>query len=337
MTHQEEPKKRPVLEWKAWKSKDHTLRIHISTGETDRDTQMRSYHYQYQLENDIAMLEPFERVQIYVDSRGGDSKSAMGIIAALAKIPRRIPMRILIKGQCASAATFVLGLRGECYIVPSGTITVHRGTITHTDPETGEETESRDGIGIDSITQALEETYRNRMRRNLKWREYRTKRELPGVWMAISGDTTFTAEQAVKMGLADGVMTAEDFEKSKPDCKAARKRLALRFSAVLAVACMILGFMGWQAYTRQERANHPIHLTEGTVIRKEYWPEAQTNLLVGMSGSNGMYQDAIPVQRREQWRLWVENDGITQQWIVSEETYNRVEVGQKVKRKPKEE
>lgn len=148
------------------------------------------------------------RIDILLDSHGGAVHSALGLIHALqsGRIGK-VPKRVLVTGLCGSAATLMLGMGAPVYIVPTGRVYVHAPKLAREAPA-GFLGRLRERIGTDETVRLMVSVYRGRTKSNRR----RLKRETVLDWMRGTG-TYFSAAEAVEVGLADGVMTREDFEK----------------------------------------------------------------------------------------------------------------------------
>lgn len=68
-------------------------------------------------------VRPFERIDLVINSGGGLALSAGGLEKAIEA--QKVPVRLLITGQCASAATWLLMCTDDRAIVPGGSVLVH--------------------------------------------------------------------------------------------------------------------------------------------------------------------------------------------------------------------
>lgn len=148
------------------------------------------------------------RIDILLDSHGGAVHSALGLIHALqsGKIGK-IPKRILITGLCGSAATLMTGMGVPMYIVPTGRIYVHAPKMAREAPA-GFLGRLRERIGTDETVRIMVSCYQGRMKSNGQ----RMKKAEILDWMRGTG-TYFSATEAHLIGLVDGIMRREDFEK----------------------------------------------------------------------------------------------------------------------------
>lgn len=325
----------PILRWNLEKKGD-TLQVLIRTEDVPEEKCLpQSFLYKYKMQEEMRALEPWEDVEIYINSRGGDFRSAMGIYDALRAVKPWFPMRTLICGTCASAATLLLGLRGPKYITPEGRIFIHIGT-GKTIQEDGTEKETKETPAVGAAFEILDDVYRRAMRSNLGRRAARRRKHLPAVWAAEEKE--FLAEDAVREGLVRDVLNKKSFENriiTERDKKLAReswKRRGCLASAIAICGALIIAFQTtWQV--KEDWKNRP-RIESGTVVDMKYYPAVEVEHLDIRYGWNVKTGPAV---RTEGWLVTVEaDDGRKEVWKVSEETFNRLEIGKRVRRKAKE-
>lgn len=331
-----ENKTMPILRWDLEKQGD-TLKVRIRTEDLPEEKCLpKSFLYQYKMQEEMRALEPYDDVEIYINSRGGDFRSATGIYDALRAVRPWIPMRTLICGTCASAATLLLGLRGPKYITPEGRIFIHIGTGT-TVQEDGTETETKETPAVGAAFEILDDVYRRDMRSNMGRRAARRRKHLPAVWAAEEKE--FLAEDAVREGLVRDVLNRKSFENgiiTERDRKQAReawKRRGFWASFVAVAGALIIALQTtWQV--KDDWKNRP-RVESGTVVEMKYIPAFEVESL-DFRAANGNLTRTPPMIRTEGWLVTVEaDDGRREVWKVNEETYNRLEVGKRVRRKVK--
>ena len=151
-----------------------------------------------------------EFVDLVIDSGGGAVHSAMGMVAALGVEGwKGKTTRILIDGQCGSAATLLLKLQAPVYITEGGSVFVHMPSSVRL-----QKAKSGEYVKVGTPTRAMDTTARmlegacvHRMKRNGKRSR---KGEVRGL---MEQAHRFTAKEAVAFGLCDGFMRREAFEK----------------------------------------------------------------------------------------------------------------------------
>lgn len=329
----------PVIQWRLEKkitsTDDSVLVVYLSTKDIPiEQTYDKPFLFAYALREEMRAMEPYESVDIIIDSRGGDFKSAVGIYDALRRVPRYKPLRTWIK-NASSAATIFLGLRGPTYISPDGQIYIHRGEQTKY--ENGKEvSRSRDGIMVDAAGEYLITEYQRAMRRNLSRSEYRKRKNLPKVWTA--GEKTFSAEEARDAGLVQETMSKQVFERqgySLLDVRRGlrrfkRKRLAIAATLILLAAGIGagVGIMGYYGQRGKQVITH------GKIISKQYSPAYETVKTVNILLNNGVTSTVENVKVPEKWSITVEDiNGNRETWKISEEQYNKLGVGMYVNRR----
>ena len=326
----------PILTWTMEKDRDGILRIRLKTTDKPMDQCFdKSYLYKYSMRDDLRKMEPYEEVRVYINSRGGDFRSFQGVYDALNGIRPWIPVRTLIEGECCSAATIFLGLRGHVYITPTGRIMIHKGSQTVYDEEGNAIEVKADGIMIDAAGELLAGSHRRAMRRNLGLIDYMKHRSMPRVWNAMHLQY-FTPEEALELGLVRGIINAKGFENGLLALGERDKILAHRmkisaWTAVMIVLCILCGTCvgAWQYH--EEKVNRK-RIYSGTVIGNQFYPAATVMKEFRTQGMAGISQSAVPMTRGDKYTILVEADGEREVWVVSEDVYNRVEIGKKVRR-----
>lgn len=150
-----------------------------------------------------AMIEPFApitRIDLLIDCAGGAVESALGLSDALESLDR--PVRVLITGQCASAATLVAynPCTESVHIVPGGSILIHLPQIDRYKKQGGVwSVVSR--LGNASTIHFMQATYASKTGQ---------PRKTVRAWMEEG--RRFTAQEAVAEHLADGIMQQWEWE-----------------------------------------------------------------------------------------------------------------------------
>lgn len=149
-----------------------------------------------------------EHLQVIINSRGGSFYSAAGIQQALhemngGKNPEIGRISILIDGMCGSAATFVaFGAyeREAVFITPGSRVFIHMPKV-YQYTKTGGIWDAVMKVGTIVTTRTFVELYRRRTGQ---------KRWIIRQWMREG--RYFSAEEAVEIGLCDGIMTRAEYE-----------------------------------------------------------------------------------------------------------------------------
>ena len=170
--------------------------------------------YQRKFDGMLAGAGDFDRLDILIDSPGGNIASGMGLMGAVVFNLRRRwrkweeHVRILITRQCSSAATLMLGIDAPVYITPGGRIYIHANRIATYRGKGQEWQLVSDRPGSRQGRAVLMSTYKYRIRHrsHKKW-DKRQARE----WMAVG--KWFSTSEAVEVGLADGILSRVDFER----------------------------------------------------------------------------------------------------------------------------
>ena len=163
------------------------------------NTARKDYREKY-LRHLRAAGNDYQSVLILVDSHGGSVDSAYGLLAALQEVlVSRISVTVLITGTCGSAATMILGGSWPVYIRPTARIYIHssRRVVFRRRGSEWEETGRR--AGSRWTWAVLYDIYKNRIR---KWSKKKIPRRQIKAWM---DGKWFSAEEAVEVGLCDGV------------------------------------------------------------------------------------------------------------------------------------
>jgi len=195
--------------WRFEKENDK-VKVYITTGETPLSKMFRkTYLYEYKFEEEIEQFKPFSKIDIYINSTGGNGKSAFGVYDALKKLSRKARMRILIDGVCCSSATIFLGLKADIYITPDSYIYIHGAKSVKY--EKGEAVSvSRSSKMAIATNEILNSIYCKVLRRNLTLREYFEAKKRLKVWMA-EGRKIFP-EGAAAYGFVKKIVEKKVFE-----------------------------------------------------------------------------------------------------------------------------
>ena len=200
------------LKWEIRKTQDGGIRIIVTSADKMPNQilrDMRAYYNKYRKHLDRA--GEYNSIRIHVNSPGGNVNGALGMLEALDEVGRRhpdMPVATLIEGNCNSAATMFLGVRGPTYITPGSGITVHRARmVTYRRKKPGLWEKIRETFGRGWSDNLMAVTYRTACKSNGK----KVTRKQVNEWM--DNGRRFTAEEAVEVGLCAGIMTRTEFDR----------------------------------------------------------------------------------------------------------------------------
>lgn len=158
------------------------------------DQVQNAYDYAKLYRAQLEALVPFVRLDLIIDSHGGLTESALGMLDVLEGLDR--PIRVLIDGQCSSAATLIAfgAVVGEVCITPGSSVYVHLPKIGQYKREGGVWTVMRK-LGTMSSLHLFAGTYAARSRQSKQvWKRY------------MEEGATFRAQEAISVGLCDRIM-----------------------------------------------------------------------------------------------------------------------------------
>ena len=138
-----------------------------------------------------------DTIKLHVNSPGGDAYQGIAIMNALKTHPARV--EAVVEGMAFSAASFVVaGGADRVVIHPGAEIMIHDAIMG----AYGNSDEMQRSIErLDRISESIAQIYANRAGGDpADWRE------------AMKAETWFTAEEAVDVGLADEIWTADEGE-----------------------------------------------------------------------------------------------------------------------------
>lgn len=191
-----------------WKRSDGKIRVMVTSENKQGGVVLNRRQYWEKFANHLKNAKPFDRMDIIINSTGGMVDSAIGMVMALEMIKK--PTRILIEGNCGSAATLLLEMSCPVYMTENSAIYTHRPSRQRfqINKKTGEEKiVNTESYGMRRMKMYFRETYMIRTKRNKK----KHKRKEIKQW--IEEGRRFTAKEAVEAGMADGLMSRVDFEK----------------------------------------------------------------------------------------------------------------------------
>lgn len=155
---------------------------------------MNAFEYAKIYREQLEALMPMVRLDLIIDSRGGLAESACGLLDVLEDLDR--PIRVLIDGQCSSAATLIAfgAVVGDVSITPNSYVYVHMPTVGRYKQEGGIWTAMK-RLGTLTCAHLFMGTYAARSKQSKRiWKQY-----------MVEG-TTFKAPDAVAVGLCDRVL-----------------------------------------------------------------------------------------------------------------------------------
>ena len=199
------------LGWTMTRRKDGGIRVTVNSVSKPVEKLMgnrREYYNKFM--RHLQKAGEYEDIRIIINSTGGSLASACGMLQALGMAGAKgKKMRILISGRCDSAATMLLKLPWPVYITPTSGIYIHMPSSARykKDKGGGFSLISCRKMETEAAVGAMEGAYIHRCKANRK------KKKRKEIRAMMEESRRFTAEQAVEYGLADGIMTAAEFEK----------------------------------------------------------------------------------------------------------------------------
>lgn len=169
-----------------------------------RPTQSKTaYEYAKKYREMFRSLMPFTRLDLIIDSNGGLTESACGLLDVLEELDR--PIRVLIDGRCSSCATLVAfgAVVREACITPGSSVYVHMPKVAQYRREGGVWTVMRK-LGSMSSYHLFAGTYAARSKQPKKvWKQY------------MQDGTTFKAQEAVDIGLCARITQRWEWENAE--------------------------------------------------------------------------------------------------------------------------
>lgn len=203
------------LKWDIRKMASGGIRITVTTISKPPNQilkDMRAYYDKYRRQLDAA--GEFNEIRIHINSAGGNVNSALGMLEALDAVIRRnpkMPVSTLIEGNCSSAATMFLGVKGKTWITPGSGIKVHRSRVEKYEKKNGVWTRISETFGKDWSDNMMLVAWRMSIKSNGK----RASRKQAREWM--DSGKRFTAEEAVEAGLCTGIATRTEFDRMEAE------------------------------------------------------------------------------------------------------------------------
>jgi len=199
----------PYLHGTIVKNRDgRLLYMKITTRETSPGRQLPTAQaYSDAFRKSLEQFGRIDHLNLIIDSRGGSYYSAAGCQDCITRMQRAGKIgsvRILIDGQCGSAATVVAFApynNRAVFITPSSRVYIHNPKIyqyTRTDGIWG----MIERVGTSVTISTIRKLY-----------SYRTGRKRGEIREWMDEGKHFTAQEAVDVGFCDGIMTRTDFEK----------------------------------------------------------------------------------------------------------------------------
>lgn len=192
-----------VLKWTLLMQPGMILRVFItSVSKTPDKLLNNAREYEKRFMKELEYISDVNRVDVYIDSHGGVVNSALGMLSALYKHFGSVPCRVLIDGECGSAATIVaFGVNGPVYITPRSQVYLHMPKMLSC-MRRGGIWNITEAIGKNNTLQIMLAAYRSKTKQ---------PRHLIRKW--IRDSRRFNAKEACEAGFCDSVMTRGDFEK----------------------------------------------------------------------------------------------------------------------------
>ena len=198
------------LAWTIHRMKNGGIRIQVkSVGKPVQKLLRTKREYMNKFINHLKAAEPYGDIWLYIDSTGGSVDSAMGMIAALGMAGwKKHKMRILIEGNCGSAATLLLSLPWPVYITETSRIFLHMPfPARYVKNGDGYRRKTVSAIGFNSTAGMFVGEYRRACRRNgIK----HTKKEIK---LLMEEGKSFTPQEAVEFGFCKEIMNRWEFDK----------------------------------------------------------------------------------------------------------------------------
>lgn len=198
------------LGWEIRRMQNGGIRIKVtSTGKPIQKLKRNKREYMNKFINHLKAAEPYGDIWLHIDSTGGSLDSAMGMIAALGMAGwKKHKMRILIEGNCGSAATLLLSLPWPVYITETSRIYIHMPSSSRYVKTNGDYKQKKvSTIGFNSTAGMFVGEYRRACKRNGK---KHTKKEIK---LLMEKGTSFSPKEAVEFGFCEGIKNRWEFDK----------------------------------------------------------------------------------------------------------------------------
>lgn len=191
-----------VLKLSLRKAPGGVVRGYVTSVPVKAEQLLSAGGYERRFRAQLADCLPCDRLDLVIDSAGGALASAEALTKAIADLAK-CPVRVLIDGQCASAATLVAMAadKGQLMITPRSSVFVHEPKAYGIE-RVGGALRLYQKVGRVVAVSTLVTVYRSR----LKW----PRREIRKM---IHGSRRFTAAEAVEAGFCDAVCERWIFEK----------------------------------------------------------------------------------------------------------------------------
>lgn len=114
-----------ILKLTLRRQRDNIVQGRLTSVDVDMKQVLNGHEYSRRYLSGLRQVMPIARLDLIIDSPGGMAESAIGLVDALEEL--EIPVRVLIEGQCASAATLVAfsHVVNHVDISPVGSVYVH--------------------------------------------------------------------------------------------------------------------------------------------------------------------------------------------------------------------
>ena len=186
-----------MLRWSLRRLPGGALQARVDSVSLPNGSRLDAFGYERKFKAMLAAFAPFIRLDLVIDSAGGLVDSAFGMARACLDCKR--PVRVLIDGQCCSAATVVaFGVGAEVSITARSLVHLHEPRFT------------------DPLPRRLRwlAMLKRRVTRGGMLRIYAVHTRAPRWELAalMAQGATWTAQEAVGFGWAKRIQTREAWE-----------------------------------------------------------------------------------------------------------------------------
>jgi ATP-dependent Clp endopeptidase proteolytic subunit ClpP len=167
-----------------------------------------------------AKAQAYEKVTLRFHSPGGSIFEGLAIISQMRT--QGLTIHGIVDGLAASMAGVILVSCDKCYMVKGTRLMIHAGS----GGVMGQANQIRNYADLlDSLNKTLAEIFAKKAKKDAKW--------VLENWLAEGKDTWFTAEQALKEGLIDGIIDGKVQALPKEDAKLDLFEMAAHFEQYL--------------------------------------------------------------------------------------------------------
>lgn len=190
-----------ILKLTLRKTRDDIVLGKLTSVHVDPKQARNGHEYSKRYRDGLMKVMPIRRLDLVIDSQGGMTESAIGLVDALEEM--EIPVRVLIEGQCWSAATLVAfsHVVGQVDISPVGSVYLHQSKLASYRRKNGI-WQVAYRLGNLSTSALFAGTYAARTGK---------PKRLCKEW--IKAGVRFTAEQAVEAGFCGRVVMRYQWER----------------------------------------------------------------------------------------------------------------------------